>query len=118
METIGFEIAESSSCLAVAREMGSGKAPIVKVAADDEVVVVVGVLIVAVPQDDEEIAESSSCLAVAREMGSGNAPLVKLAADEEVIVVGALIVVMPKDDEDPGIEIVEIGGGRSWRTTP
>ena len=118
METIGLEFAESSSCLAVAREMGSGKAPIVKVAADDEVVVVVGVLIVAVPQDDEEIAESSSCLAVAREMGSGKAPLVKLAVDEEVIVVGVLRVVVPKDDEDLGIDIVEIGGGRSWRTTP
>ena len=66
-----------------------------------------------------EIAESSSCLAVAREMGSGKVPTVKVAADDEVVVVvGALVVVVPQDDEDPGIEIVEIGGGRSWRTTP
>ena len=66
-----------------------------------------------------EIAGSSCCLAVAREMGSGKAPIFKVAADDEVVVVvGALVVVVPQDDEDPGIENVEIGGGRSWQTTP
>ena len=66
-----------------------------------------------------EIAESSSCLAVAREMGSGKAPIVKVAADDEVVVVvGAPVVVEAHDDEDPGIEIIEIRGGISWRFTP
>ena len=66
-----------------------------------------------------EIAESSSCLAVAGEMGSSKVQIIEVAADDEVVVVvGSLVVVKPQDDEDPSIEIVEIGGGRSWRFTP